>query len=76
MGTNDLILDLELMSNIYQIQIHNLKIARQHVIVDQRPVPDPKVKTGDLVLVKDHTSSSLTVTYIILHCSLCLILEL
>ena len=57
-GTNDLILDLELMSNIYQIQIHNLKIARQHVIEDQRPVPDPKIKTGDLVLVKDHTSSS------------------
>ena len=29
MGTSDLILDLEVMSNIYQVQIHNLKLARQ-----------------------------------------------
>ena len=28
-GTSDLILDLEVMSNIYQVQIHNLKLARQ-----------------------------------------------
>ena len=28
MGTSELILDLELMSNIYQVQIHNLKLAR------------------------------------------------
>ena len=29
MGTSDLILDLEIMPNIYQAQIHNLKLARQ-----------------------------------------------
>ena len=29
MGTSELILDLELMSNIYQVQIHNLKLTRQ-----------------------------------------------
>ena len=29
MGTSELILDLEIMSNIYQVQIHNLKLARQ-----------------------------------------------
>ena len=29
MGTSDLIIDLEVMSNIYQVQIHNLKLARQ-----------------------------------------------
>ena len=34
MGTSDLILDLELMSNIYQVQIHNLKLVRQWVIED------------------------------------------
>ena len=56
MGTEDLILDLELMSNIYQVQIHNLKMARQHIVEDQKPVPDPKITTGDLVLVRDHTS--------------------
>ena len=28
-GTSEFILDLEIMSNIYQVQIHNLKLARQ-----------------------------------------------
>ena len=56
MGTEELILDLEIMSNIYQAQIHNLKLARQCVIEDQIPVPNPKISTGDLVLVRDHTS--------------------
>ena len=27
-----------------------------HVIEDQKPVPDPKISTGDLVLVRDHMS--------------------
>ena len=63
MGTNDLILNLELMSSIYQVQIHNLKLARQCVIEDQRLVPNPKIKTGDLVLVKDHTSTSFMPKY-------------
>ena len=58
MGTSDLILDIELMSSIYQVQIHNLKLARQWVIEDQKPVHDPDIKTGDLVLVKDHTSKT------------------
>ena len=51
MGTSELILDLELMSNIYQVQIHNLKLARQKVIEDQKPIPNPDISTGDLVLV-------------------------
>ena len=29
MGTEDLILDLELMSNIFQTQIHNMRMARE-----------------------------------------------
>ena len=44
MGKIDLILDLKLMSNICQVQIHNLKLARQHVIEDQRLVIIPKIK--------------------------------
>ena len=59
----ELILDLEIMSNIYQSQIHNLKLARQRIIEDQRPVPDPKINTGDLVLVRDHTSKSFMPKY-------------
>ena len=42
MGTEELILDLEIMSNIYQAQIHNFKLARQHIIEDQKPVPIQK----------------------------------
>ena len=63
MGTEELILDLEIMSNIYQSQIHNLKLARQHVIEDQRPVPDPNINTGDLLLVRDYTSKSFMPKY-------------
>ena len=63
MGMEELILDLEIMSNIYQSQIHNLKLARQHVIEDQKPVPNPKISTGDLVLVRDHTSKSFMPKY-------------
>ena len=63
MGTNDLIPDLKLMSNIYQVQIHNLKLVRQYVIEDQRPVSNLKVTTGDLVLVKDHSSKSFMPKY-------------
>ena len=63
MGMEELILDLEIMSNIYQAQIHNVKLARQCVIEDQKPVPNPKINTGDLVLVRDHTSKSFMPKY-------------
>ena len=33
MGTEDLILDLELMSNIFQTQIHNLRMARECMLL-------------------------------------------
>ena len=38
MGTEDLILDLEIMSNIYQCQIINLQLARHRAL---------KLKVGD-----------------------------
>ena len=38
-------------------------MARQCVIEDQRPVPVPKINTGDLVLVRDHTSKSIMPKY-------------
>ena len=63
MGMEELILDLEIMSYIYQAQIHNHKLARQCIIEDQKPVPDPKINTGDLVLVRDHTSKSFMPKY-------------
>ena len=51
------------MSNIYQVQIHNLKLARQRVIEDQKSIPNPNINTGDLVLVKDHTSKTFMSKY-------------
>ena len=56
MGTEDLILDLELMSSIFQTQIHNLRMARERVIEGQQLVTKPNIAVGDLVLVRDHTS--------------------
>ena len=56
MGTENLILDLELMSSIFQTQIHNLRMARKCVIEGQQPVTKPNIAVGDLMLVSDHTS--------------------
>ena len=56
MGTEDLILDLKLMSNIFQTQIHNLRMAQECIIEGQQPVKKPNINVGDLVLVRDHTS--------------------
>ena len=56
MGTEDLILDLELMSSIFQTQIHNLRMARECAIEGQQPITKPDIAVGDLVLVRDHTS--------------------
>ena len=56
MGTEEIILDLELMSNIFQTQIHNLRMAREHVIEGQQPINKPSINVGDLVLVRDYTS--------------------
>ena len=56
MGTEDLILDLKLMSSIFQTQIHNLRMARECVIEGQQPVKKLSIDVGDLVLVRDHTS--------------------
>ena len=51
-GTEDLILDLELMSSIFQTQIHNLRMAREHVIEGQQPVTKTDIAVGDLFFGK------------------------
>ena len=56
MGTEDLILDLQLMSSIFQTEIHNLRMARECVIEGQQPVTKPDIAVGNLILVRDHTS--------------------
>ena len=56
MGSEDLILDLKLMSSIFQTQIHNLRMARECVIEGQQPIKKASIDVRDLVLVRDHTS--------------------
>ena len=68
MGKEDLILDLKLMSNIFQTQIHNLRMAREHVIEGQQPVTKPDITIGDLVLVRDHTSKCFMPKYKVDFC--------
>ena len=56
----DLILDLEIMSNIYQCQIINLQLARHRALKLKVGDTQPSLKTdlavGDLVLIRDHAS--------------------
>ena len=54
MGTEDLILDLKLMSNIFQTQIHNLRMAKNTSLKASNL--SRNINVGDLVLVRDHTS--------------------
>ena len=44
------------MCNIFQTQIHNLRMARECVIEGQQPVKKPNIDVEDLVLVRDHIS--------------------
>ena len=68
MGTEDLILDLELMSNVFQTQIHYLRMAREHLIGGQQPVTKPDIAVGNLVLVRDHTSKCFMPKYKVDFC--------
>ena len=56
------------MSNIFQTQIHNLRMAREHVIKGQQPVKKPDIAVGDLVLVRDHTSKCFMPKYKVDFC--------
>ena len=63
MGTEDLILDLEIMSNIYQCQIINLQLARHCALKLKVGDTQPSLKTdlavGDLVLIRDHAKQNI-----------------
>ena len=56
LGNDENILSLEVLKNIYQLVVTNLKLAQQK----RQPNVhlDPKLKEGDLVLVKDHTAKA------------------
>jgi transposase InsO family protein len=63
MGTNDNILSLEALKNMYLIVAHNLKKAREKRGSKTFPVPS-KLILGDKVLIKNHTAKSFHDTYI------------
>ena len=67
MGTEDLILDLEIMSHIYQCQIINLQLARHRALKLKVGDTQPSLKTdlavGDLVLIRDHASKTFMPKY-------------
>ena len=56
LGNEESILSLESLQNIYQLVVTNLKIAREK----RQPslIVDPKLKEGDLVLIKNHTAKA------------------
>ena len=56
LGNNESILSLEALNNIYQLVVTNLKLVRER----RQPNVhlEPKLKEGDLVLVKDHTAKA------------------
>ena len=56
LGNNENILSLEVLKNRYQLVVTNLKLAQEK----RQPNVhlDPKLKEGDLVLVKDHTAKA------------------
>ena len=67
MGTEDLILDLEIMSNIYQCQIIIFSwqdIVRSNLKLETRNHHRKQtLAVGDLVLVRDHASKTFMPKY-------------
>ena len=53
LGNDENILSLEALKNMYQLVVTNLRYAREKR--QPKTYVEPKLKEGDLVLVKDHT---------------------
>ena len=56
LGKDENILFLEALKNIYQLVVTNLRYAREKR--QPKTYVEPKLKEGDLVLVKDHTAKA------------------
>ena len=56
LGNDENILSLEALKNIYQLVVTNLKLA--HEKRQPNLYIDPKLKEGDLVLVRDHMAKA------------------
>ena len=56
LGNDENILSLEALKNMYQLAVTNLKYSREKI--QPKTYVEPKLKEGDLVLVKDHTAKA------------------
>ena len=56
LGNDENILSLEVLKNMYQLVATNLKYAREKR--QPKMYVEPKLKEGDLVLLKDHTAKA------------------
>ena len=57
LGNDENILSMQALKNIYEVVTQNLKLAHAKTS-DNNKLIDPKLKEGDLVLVKDHTAKA------------------
>ena len=56
LGTNENILSLEALKNMYQLVASNLEQAQKNGD-NKVPIPDRKLSEGDSILFKDHTAN-------------------
>ena len=61
LGNDENILSLEALKNLYQLVVTNLKYAREKR--QSKMYVKPKLKEGDLVLIKDHTAKAFQPRY-------------
>ena len=61
LGNDENMLSLEALKNLYQLVVTNLKYARKKR--QPKMHVEPKLKEGDLVLIKDHTAKAFQPRY-------------
>ena len=62
LGTDETILSLQTMRNIYKMVAHNLKTTRKHLEKEQTKFPT-RVKTEDLIMLKRHDKKTFEPVY-------------
>ena len=63
LGSDENILSMQALKNIYEVVVQNLKIACAKIMDNVNPVPT-KLREGDLVLIKDHTAKAFQPSYV------------
>ena len=61
LGNDENVLSLKALKNLYQLVVTNLKYARERR--QPKMYVEPKLKEGDLVLIKDHSAKAFQLRY-------------